>query len=174
MPSQFPDIYAGQDITSGLLNQMLPQYAWVVSNTTRASTTIISADPYLTFPVVSGSVYIVEFEIMFAGIAGVGLQTQWLVPTGTSGSRWCVGPASNASNSAGDQELGRFGGFLYSTLVVYAAARGGTGSPNSVRESSQFTAASNGNVSLGWSQAVSNTTGITMFAGSWARCTQVG
>ena len=174
MPSQFPDIYAGQDITSGLLTSMLPQFAWVVSNTTRASTTIISADPYLTFPVVSGSVYVVEFTLMYAGIAGVGLQTEWLVPTGTGGSRTCVGPASNASNAAGDQELARLGAYLYSTPVIYAAARGGTGSPNTVLETSQFTAASNGNVSLGWSQAVSNTTGITMFAGSWGRCTQVG
>jgi hypothetical protein len=102
------------------------------------------------------------------------LQTQWLVPSGTSGSRTCVGPASNASNSGGDQELARLGAYLYSTQVIYAAARGGTGSPNTVLESSQLTAAANGSVSLGWSQAVSNATGITMFAGSWGRCTQVG
>lgn len=172
--SQFPNIAAGQDVTTELLLSMVPQYAWVVSNTPRASTTTITADPYLTFPVVSGGIYVVEFQLMFTGIAGVGMNTVWLVPTGTSGYRTCVGPGSTASNSGGTNETATLGAFAYSTLVTYAAARGGVGSPNSVLESSQLTAASNGNVAIGWAQAVSNATAITMYTNSWARCQQVG
>jgi hypothetical protein len=172
--SQYPDIYAGQDITSGLLNSMLPQYAWVVSNTTRASTTTVTADPYLSFPVVSGSVYIIEFHVMFTGIIGVGMQTSWFTPSGTSGYRMCVGPASVANSPSADNETARLGSFAFTTLVTYAAARGSVTSPNTLVETAQLTAAANGDVSLGWAQAISNATGITMFAGSWGRCTQVG
>ncbi len=172
-PYQFPTWTAGQDITAGQLSSMEPMFVITPAATTRPSVTTETADPYLSFPVVAGGVYVVEFEVAFSGLAAADISVAWIVPTGTSGFRQCSGPGSTSSDASADNITSRHGVHSYGAGIPYGCARNSVTLVQCFRETSAFTAGSSGSVALAWAQNVSNATGTVVQPGSWGRCTQL-
>jgi hypothetical protein len=171
MPFQFPVIFAGQDLTAGTLQDMVPLFVVTPAATTRASTTIQASDPYLSFPVTAGGLYLVEFFVMYAGVSAAGISTSWIMPSGTSGYRTVLGPgtSSAASSNAGNVTSVNLAGAVFSTVLSYGCVTNIVTAYQNLRETATFTAASTGTCSFAWSQTSSSVTGTVVQAGSWGR-----
>ena len=173
MPYQYPPLYAGERITASLLQGMIPQFVVSPADTTRAVTTNISADPYLSFSVTAGGLYLVEFDVLFGGVTAAGISTTWTVPAGTSGTRSAMGPGSSASGgSAANISLNLTAG-VFSTVISYGCATNASTAYQVLREAAAFTASSTGTVSFNWAQTTSSATGTVVAAGSWGRMTEL-
>jgi hypothetical protein len=169
MPYQFPTLYAGERLTAGLLQDMIPQFVVSPASTTRASTTIQAADPYLAFPVTAGGLYLVEFNVLYAGVSAAGLSTTWIMPAGTSGYRSVMGPGSSASNATANNIALNMAAVVFSTITTYGCATNVVTAYENLRESAVFTAASGGTVNFAWAQSTSSATGTVVAASSWGR-----
>lgn len=174
--AQYPAVSARR-ITTTLLSSMIDNYVIKPGDTTRASTTTNTSDPDLvTGTLTAGGVYAVEFHVRFAGLQAAGLKTNWLVPTGTSGNRDCMGPGSAnvAETNANTTEM-RWAVHGYSTAVAYTNPRNSTGAQVHLIEKALVTVgATAGTIAFQWAQNVSNATGTVVVAGSYVKWRQVG
>jgi hypothetical protein len=155
---------------------MIDNYIIKPSDTTRASTTTVAADPDLVVPVVANSVYLIEFVVWFAGLQAAGFKTDWSVPAGTSFNKRVSGPGSaNAiEGNANTTEL-RWAVHGQGTAVSYTNPRNSAGLTTYTVETAIATiAATAGNVTLRWAQNTSNATGTVVITGSHARYRQIG
>lgn len=173
MPFQFPTLFAGQRLTAGLLQDMVPQ--WVVSpaNTVRASTTIQAADPYLAFPVIAGGIYVIEFFVTYAGVSAAGISTTWIMPSGTAGTRSVQGPGSAASSANANNVALNMAAVQFTTVMQYGCATNVATAFQGLSEAAAFTAASTGTVNFAWAQTTSSATGTVVAANSWGRMYQL-
>jgi hypothetical protein len=167
---QVPLITAGSRAVASAIG--VTQLISKVNSTTRTSNVTITDDPDLSFPVVSGGIYLVEWGIYYSGLTAASINTQWDVPSGSSGLKAVLGPGSSASDSNADNISGRFGVHGYTTSIKYSCARNGT-NQQFATENSVVTAGSTGNIALMWAQAVSNATGTVVSGNSWGRCTRM-
>ncbi|MFK8851264.1 hypothetical protein [Streptomyces sp. Ac-502] len=146
-------------------------------STDRASTTIRTADPDLTVSLAASATYTVEFNLMLGGSQFALVVTEWLVPSGATGLRGCMGPASSATNTTAgninaDGILMRSGAHGFGTAVTYGRRDINT---NLVlaQEIGTVTTTSAGTLSLAWAQSTSSTTFNRMGAGSWMRVIRI-
>lgn len=175
--AQFPVITAGTRLTADLLNSMLPNYVIKPADTARASTVTATTDPDLvTGTLVAGGVYIIEFRIQFAALQAAGIRTQWLVPSGATGSKDAMGPAAGATaNASGDTSDLRWAVHGAGTAVLYTDVRNSVSSSQVINERGVITiGATAGTVALQWAQNVTNATGTVVGATSYVTWRQVG
>lgn len=169
--SQYPVLYAGRRLTSGLLASMLELDAFKASDTTRTATTTTAADPDLTLTLEAAATYYIEIFIHYSAPSAELLKTQWTVPPGASGLRSCWGVAQGVvgADPAGD---GRFGIHAFSTDVVYGTRTSPT-NQSMVWETGNLTTTSAGPVALAWAQNTSGASGVRVAAGSYMRARRI-
>jgi hypothetical protein len=153
---------------------MLPQVIVKPTMTERASTTTTTIDPDLQFEGEAGATYLVEFNLIPAAIQDADFRTTWIVPSGASGLKNVLGPASNATtNSNADNITMRAGVHGFGTNVAYAGVRDGNTVAFTVQEFAVVTLTDAGTVGIAWAQNTSNATGSRLYNGSWMRVTRL-
>jgi hypothetical protein len=144
--------------------------AYKTSDTSRASTTTLTADPALTLAVVANATYVLE-GVLFYSSASVTPDLQMTIDgPASTGGMWALSAPSAGSTS--DPDAVR--------VVASAIAAGrGYGVPvagsvfSGILSGTIETAGTAGDVAVWWSQFVSNATSTTMKAYSWIRLTRV-
>lgn len=171
--SRYPTTYAGQRITGLLLQSMIPDTIRKTTSLDRFSTTTLTDDPDLTTTLEANAVYYVEFELWYGSSAGgSGIRTAWTVPSGVTGNRSAIGPASTVSDST-PNGVGRWGVHNYTTVVTYGD-RGVLGNLILARETSIVTVGSTpGTCALQWAQDTADAGGSRIGAGSFMRVTRL-
>jgi hypothetical protein len=167
---QYPAIAAGATITSSLLTGLQMQFIKKGNTTSRTSTTSVTDDPDLVFPVVANAIYFVEWGIYYDGLTAGSINTQWDVPSGASGLKAVFGPGSSASDGSADNISMRCGVHGYTTSIKYSCARNSTNQQFAMENSVITIGSTAGNVALAWAQATSNGTATEVQSGSWGRC----
>lgn len=171
--SQFPVIPAGQAITASLLMSMLPNMVVKQANTDRTNNTF-AADPELTFNLVAGGSYFVEFFLLLGGTTTGDIQTRWAVPSGSSGLRSVIGPSSVAADANADNITTRQGSHLFGTGTLYSGVRNATGQVFQAYEwGVLLSSGSGGAISLEWAQGTTNASASRVNAGSLLRVTRI-
>lgn len=167
--SQYPQIAAGDELTSELLMSMIPQTAYKVSGTIRQSTTTLADDPDLTMTLEANAVYFVEFFIQYSSNA-TSIKTAWTVPSGASGIRGFIGLGSSAT--AADNISARIDAASFTSAATF----GDKTSVSSVcylTETSVVTTSSGGTLAYQWAQLASTAEDTQVRAGSFMRVTRI-
>lgn len=164
----YPPISAGQRITADLLTAMLPNVIVKPTTTARASTTTFADDPDLQAPVEANAQYYIEFRILAAGVAAADIKTEWGVPSGASGLKTVLGPATGSTtNNNADNITMRAGAHQHGTDVVYNCVRDDSTLAFGIVEWGFVTTGStSGTVAFRWAQNSSNTIATQVFGGS--------
>jgi len=173
--AKYPQILAGQRITSTMLRDMLPEVIVKPSTTARASTTTLANDPDLQMTLSANAMYFVEFEILAAATNTADFKTEWTVPSGSTGLKAVLGPSSSASTqSTADPTTVRMGCHQFGTDIVYAGVRDDNSLAFYCREWGVVTTSSTGGtLALAWAQGTSNATATQVFGGSVMRVRRV-
>lgn len=170
----YPDIAAGDDITVDLLQAMIPQHFYKTANTDRTSTTTFADDPDLTCELEANSVYFVEMFLCYAALDAADIKTEWTVPTGATGVKSCMGPASDAVAETNANSIeGRWGVHGFGTDVTYGAPRNSASNLQYAQENGVVTTTNAGTLALAWAQNTSNGTATRMGSGSYMRVTRL-
>lgn len=169
--SQYPAIAAGQEITSDLLNGMIPIEVWKTANTDRSSTTTLADDTDLTVTLEASATYKVEMHLHYAAIDAAKFKTAWTVPSGATGNRSAVG-AGSASTDATAATTGRFGVHAFTTSVTYGTRSSATNQCFALEEAVVFTSSA-GTLALQWAQDSSSGTATRLGAGSYMRVRRI-
>lgn len=161
MPNgQFPVVTAGGTGTAGFLASMLPPVAYKTIDTSRATTTAMTADPDLQAAVVANAWYfyvcVLDYEGGTQGSSDFKLQ--FSVPAGSSGilAPYYVG-------NAGAQNVGSLGGI---TATIVAGTNGAGSKRSALLVGTLNTGSSPGTFALTWAQNVSSATATIVHAGS--------
>lgn len=182
----YPNVRAGQRITNDLLTSNEEAFIQKMVTTSRASNIVPAADPELILPVVANATYYVEMAISAAAdgrSAGAtppplaGFTTVWGVPAGTTGLRSCWGPDDTTVLAGTDSNTGtpRQGVHGHATLVSYGTRGNNNALFYVVKERGYIvTVGTAGNISLNWSQTVSNAAGTQVALGSYMTVKRLG
>lgn len=137
------------------------------SNATRTSTTTLTDDTQLTFPVGAGQVWTVEATINYAAGAG-NLRVGLSHPTGTTGriSRVGSGVIGGPSHDAG-------AGRSNALPDTYGLPAGGNGADASVRVSALLRTTTAGNVTMQFCQDTADAGATVIYANSYLRATRI-
>ncbi|WP_331756557.1 hypothetical protein [Streptomyces decoyicus] len=154
-----------------------PYIVTKASNTDRTSTTTRTADPDLTMSLAASATYIVEFHMYIGGSTFALVVTEWLVPSGATGLKGGIGPASSATegtagNNNADGVAMRAGAHNFGTTLTYGRRNVNTNLCYAI-ESGTVTTTSAGTLALAWAQSTSSTTFNRMGLGSWMRVTRI-
>ncbi|MFI0156237.1 hypothetical protein [Streptomyces lydicus] len=147
------------------------------ANTDRVSTTTRTADPDLTMSLAANATYLVEFHMFIGGSSFALVVTEWFVPSGATGLKGAMGPASSATevtagNNNADGIAMRSGSHGFSTTVTYGRRNVNTNLCYAI-ETGTVTTTSAGTLALAWAQNTSSTTFNRMGQGSWMRVTRI-
>lgn len=80
-----PLIQSGQRLTPALLNSPV---AWKTADTSRTSTTTLTADPDLSVPVLANAVYLVALYVAHTYDAACDFRFSWSGPSGATMTNW--------------------------------------------------------------------------------------
>ncbi|MFE1767312.1 hypothetical protein ACFW81_24220 [Streptomyces angustmyceticus] len=168
---------SGLQVTGSVMAQNTPYLASKPVNTDRTSTTSRTADPHLTVNLLANATYIVEFHLFTGGSSFALTVTEWLVPSGATGLKGAMGPASSATeatatNNNGDGILMRSGAHNFGTTITYGRRNVNTNVCYAI-ETGTVTTTSAGTLALGWAQSTSSTTFNRMAVGSWMRVVRI-
>lgn len=168
--SKYPSLYAGQRATADLLDSMLPLQATKSADTSRASTTTLTADPDLQLAVAANAVYTVIGYIVYSQNATAssttGITIGWSGPTSAT-LQWTSGGTSGPTATT--------------TQDVVSNSISGTRSlPSNLGTSmvampfgKLVTSSTAGTLAMTWAQVASNATATLMRAGSWLELRRV-
>ena len=169
--SQFPTIYAGQRLTSGLLMSMMPQWALKTASTSRSATTTLASDPDITLSVTANARYIVQGLLLFAADPTADLKIGWTAPTNANFQWSMIGQSTAATAGSGSvitdgQDLTStsfgLGGVTSNAKTMTAQLRG------------YLTVGSTaGTFALQWAQSTSSATATQLLAGTSVVLTRV-
>jgi hypothetical protein len=159
---QYPPTPAGEEITEAMLQAGLPVFILKTDTVGRVTTTM-SSDVDLQLPVTAGSIWWVEMHLIVNGTNTAKIKTTWNIPTGTTGNRRCLGPASNAANQTdADSTAGRWGVHGAATAITYGLPRNATNLSSQIVETGQLNiGTSDGVVALAWAQSTADTANPT-------------
>lgn len=154
-----------------------PYIVTKTGNTDRTSTTTRTADPDLTMSLAANATYIVEFHMYIGGSTFALVVTEWFVPSGATGLKGGIGPASSATegtagNNNADGVVMRAGSHNFGTSLTYGRRNVNTNLCYAV-ETGTVTTTSAGTLALAWAQNTSSTTFNRMGVGSWMRVTRI-
>lgn len=135
------------------------------------NSTTLQDDDALTFTLVAGRRYLVEFCLSVQGPTAGDFKTAWSVPVDATGIKDAVGPAN--TGSAGfvgrDDTNGRFSYHGFTTVVGYHIDTLGT----SIREKGWVESATGGTLVLQWAQQTANATATQINSQSYLLITRV-
>lgn len=168
---------SGLQVTGSVMAQNTPYLASKPLNTDRTSTTTRAADPHLTVSLLANATYSVEFHLYLGGSSFALVVTEWLVPSGATGLKGAMGPASTATeatagNNNADGIAMRSGAHGFGTTVTYGRRNVNTNLCYAI-ETGTVTTTSAGTLALGWAQSTSSTTFNRMGLGSWMRVVRI-
>ncbi len=142
-------------------------------NTSRASTTTLTADPYLTYAIPAAGTYRVEIDLQLTALAagatpGLAFQVNFSgTVNGSAGNAFAlVGGFDSVALTASQSSMA-----LGSTMDV---SLGTTPISNTVRIAGTIQLTSAGALAVEWAQSVSSTNTTTMLQGSSMTVTRVG
>ncbi|MFD4257709.1 hypothetical protein ACFWR9_08755 [Streptomyces sp. NPDC058534] len=169
--SQYPILYAGRRLQSGLLSSMLPTEAYKRSTLTRTATTTTADDPDLQFTLEANAIYFVEFFVHYQAPSAELIKTTWSVPSAAVGLRSAWGAASGvvSGDPSGD---GRWGIHAFTTTCTYGTRS--SASQTMLVETGQVETTTAGTVAFQWAQATSGLTGVQVCSGSYGRAKRLG
>lgn len=166
--STYPVIVAGMNLTSALLQAMLPQQAYKSGDQSVTSSVTLVNDSALVVPVAANAVYEVEAHVYYTGGThnASDFKYNFTYPSGaTSASVRYLGltPAALAVQ--------------YGTVILGGAGAFGTnGTSNILTVDLWFTLATSltaGNLQLQWAQNTSSATATTVKAGSLLKARRI-
>ncbi|MEW9521807.1 hypothetical protein [Streptomyces tubercidicus] len=168
---------SGLALTGTISARNTPYIVSKAGNTDRVSTTTRTADPDLTMSLAASATYIVEFHMYIGGSTFALVVTEWLVPSGATGLKGGIGPASSATegtagNNNGDGVAMRAGSHNFGTSLTYGRRNVNTNLVYAI-ETGTVTTTSAGTLALAWAQSTSSTTFNRMGLGSWMRVTRI-
>lgn len=167
----------GLTIPGNISARNTPYIVTKSANTDRTSTTTRTADPDLTMSLAANATYIVEFHLFTGGSSFALTVTEWLVPSGATGLKGAMGPASSATegtagNNNADGIAMRSGSHGFGTTVTYGRRNVNTNLCYAI-ETGTVVTTSAGTLALAWAQSTSSTTFNRMGQGSWMRVTRI-
>ncbi|MFJ8677210.1 hypothetical protein [Streptomyces sp. NPDC093589] len=168
---------SGLTVTGTVNADNVPVVASKTANTDRTSTTTRTADPHLAMSLAANGTYTVEFHLFLGGSSFAQVVTEWLVPSGATGLKGAMGPASTATevtagNNNADGILMRSGSHGFGTTVTYGRRNVNTNLCYAI-ETGTVTTTSAGTLALAWAQSTSSSTFNRMGTGSWMRVTRI-
>lgn len=172
----YPDIAAGQRITSAMLSGLTWDYVIKTGTQTVTSSTTLVNDSDLFFPVVANGQYEFELHLRFGALLAAGIKLAWTAPAGTSMNVSYGGPgtANVAETNANTTEM-KWVVHGHTTSAPFTSPRNTAASQTWLMAQSLFTAgATAGNIQLQWAQNVSNATGTIVQSPSYIRYRRIG
>jgi hypothetical protein len=168
--SVYPTLLAGQRITADLLNSMLPIHAAKSADTSRASTTTITADPELQVPVEANADYIFHALIRYSGSTAGDMSVIFTSPSGSTGV-WGGNLYETTATLATDPQIAtrtplnsqRDIGCISSSVSMILRISG------RIRMGSTA-----GTFSFDWAQVTSNATATIVSTDSWLMLRRIG
>lgn len=157
---QYPQILAGTTITASLLNSMLVLDAYKAVDTSRSTTTTLTADPDLAITVAAAGTYDFEGYLNFEGAASGTGDLQFEITSVGTLRYVCVHNDPSTGNQISATTQG--GG-----IVTCSTATAGT--LRSANMKGDLIAASTGTLTLLWAQNTSSATATILHAGSWIK-----
>lgn len=160
--SQWPPVYAGQQITADLLQSMCPQAVVKFSDQSLASNVTLQNDNALFVPLTAGSSWYFDCYLDYEAASGGGvghMQAQFVVPSGSTLRMQVV-----ALNDAGS-----FIGNISSpsSTVIRLQGAGAGVLQAATFKGSVLTGATGGNLQLQWAQLNSNATPAIVHGNSY-------
>jgi hypothetical protein len=132
-------------------------------NTSRFSTTTITADPHLAIPVVPGT-YRIDAVLFFDADSAADLKIGWTAPASTTGAWWPDGSDSSNTTQAATARWGALTDIGTSTLPVAGI---GSGTIQACRPVGTAVVTTAGTLALAWAQNASSATATVVRANSW-------
>ena len=156
--TQYPSYLAGQAITAAWLLAGLPINAWKASDTSRASTTTLTADPDLVIAVPASGTYFFNGYLNYEG--GTGGSSDLNIEFSSVGTLRYHMPYEGAGGSANVGNTNSGG-----TQVAMRSQ--GAGVLCGAQIAGSIITPSSGSITLLWAQNTSSATATIMHAGSW-------
>lgn len=187
MSEAYPALLAGQRITASLLSSMQPMTARKTADTSRAATTVTTADPHLQFTVAANAVYTWWGWLKYDGPIAGDINIDFTTPAGALGE-WMghavgigrvIGATDVASPAFTADTVGTTGYMLRMETNDVASARGfgtlGTGgTPLTMNMKGTLRVASaSGTFSMDWAQRISDATSTTIYTDSWITMSRI-
>lgn len=123
----YPDVDAGARLTPTLLTGGLPVVALKTAAESSTTSTSFKNDAELVYPLEANATYIVDAWLVahqtIDAATAIDLNTEWSVPSGASGGKWCLGPAVAMTNRESTTMVSSF--HLHSTDRRYGCDASG-------------------------------------------------
>jgi hypothetical protein len=167
--STYPTLAAGQRLTAGMLRAMQTNVLTKSATETVTSSTTLQDDDELVVPVDANATYVMTFHLALGSVAAADVNTEYTVPAGASGFKWCQGPppaSTDRENTTMVSAVHNFG-----TDRRYGPTST-TSVPAVIEHLLVNTSSTAGNVVFRWAQDTSNATGSVNLAGAfvtWVR-----
>lgn len=155
---QFPTIPAGGTYVASLLQSMVPLTVYKANDTSRATTTSLTADPDLQASVVANGWYFLAFMLSYEGgtQGSSDLQVKFTTPPGTT-MQW----SPMILGTSGSVNVGTVGG----TAFIVTAGTNGAGNRRAFCGLGTVSVGSTaGTVALNWAQGTSSATATIVHA----------
>lgn len=166
----YPEIKAGQRVTSSLLRSMRPQFAYKTADESRSSTTTLTADGELFIPVEANAKYLLTGFLITSQnnipAAGFGFRVGWYGPTGATLSWSSYGTSSQTTATTYDVTVN-------SITQTRDWAANGTTFMSGAPQGSLEVGSTSGTFGVRWSQVASSGTATFMRAKSWIRLERI-
>lgn len=161
--TQIRDLAAAVEQT--IAGYLVGGYVSKSSDTSRASTTTVSADPHLTLVLPAGGTYEVKAVLGVYGDGG-DIKYNWLGTNVTASLRTCEGPSTSVTNNA-DATVRRTVNALTTEVPMGTIASGAGAAGVIVDRVVVTTASSDGSLVLRWAQNSSNSNATSVLSGSY-------
>lgn len=163
-------VFGGDIIYARDINDLQWVTVRPAADLTRASTVTPTDDPEMQFEVEANTAYEVQFDIYYSGLDAADFKCNWTVPSGTTGVRWVLGPASNAAANADANDINmRAGSHGFATVIGYGCSRNGTNQQHFAEGAIVNVGATAGSLVFQWAQVTTNATGSTRHATSYVK-----
>lgn len=98
----YPDVTAGQRLRPALVMGGLPTLVLKTAAESVTSSTVLQDDNELTYALEADATYIVDAYLIahqtVDAATAIDINTEWSVPSGTSGGKWCFGPETGMTS----------------------------------------------------------------------------
>lgn len=151
----------------------IPAYVFKGAAESVLNSITLQNDDTLSWTLLAGVRYEIEFLLAFKGSATSDFKTAWSVPGDTVGGKWALGPAvvGSAGFVARDDTAMRSGFHNVTTPITYTLAS--TASDTGARETGWVESATGGTLVLQWAQnALDAVTAATVNLNSYLKVTR--
>lgn len=159
-------------ITSDLLADTFPQYAFKLTNLDVVSTTTMAPDPDLQFELEENATYLVEFHLFGGGSSAAKFQGYWDLPLGATGERGVTGPQFAGTDDDPTNVRTTWNSDPEVPLAFGYRPDGGE-SLNHIHEEGRITTTASGLLTYRWGPNASTASITRLGRGSWGRLRRV-